>query len=772
MTVQPFDLALYKQLANGQSDQVNPGDDVTFTITVVKPGAITADNIEIVDYVPAGMTFDLAKNAGWAASGANFVTTLPNPILPGNSASANVVLTVNNPLAANTSLVNWAEIAGATDGDGNPQVDIDSNPDESNDDLFLVDDDITGNGKQGGDEDDHDQATVVVQPFDLALFKKLANGQSYMVEPGDDVTFTITVVNQGAITATDIEITDYIPSNMTFATGNHVDWSAAAGKATRTIPGPLASGQSTSIDIILNVNSPLASGTEITNWAEISDAKDIHGVSQPDIDSDPDAANDDLFLEDNYIDGDGKNGGDEDDHDPASVIVEPFDLALVKKLANGQSALVAAGDKVTFTITVTNQGAITAGNILLADYVPGNMTFDLLDNPGWALTGSTATYPMPGTVAPGNSISANVVLTVNSPIAANTVITNWAEIAAATDEAGNAQVDIDSDPDQSNNDLFLVDNDINGDGKNGGDEDDHDPASVTVLPFDLALYKTLGTGQSSQVKPGDTVTFTITVINQGLVAAANIQVVDYVPSDMTFDIADNPTWNTNGNKPFTSLGVTLNAGESTTTDIVLTVNAPLAANTVIRNWAEIGAATDEFGNPQVDIDSKPDFNNDDLFLEDNYIDGNGKNGGDEDDHDPAEVVIEPFDLALVKQLAAGQALQVAPGDLVTFTITVTNQGLIPADNIQLTDYIPSNLIYEQVQNPLWAASGAIATTTIFGVLNPGQSVSRNISLRVASPLPANTEITNWRKSRLLQTKMVTRKSILIRIPMASMMTSS
>lgn len=744
VTVEPFDLALYKQLTNGQSSQVKPGDDVSYTITVVNQGLVAAGNIEIVEYVPAGMSFSLANNPGWAASGPNYTTTLPGTLAPGAQTTVNVVLTVNNPLAANTSLVNFAEIAAATDDQGNPQVDIDSNPDETNNDLLLLDDDINGDGKNNGDEDDHDKAEVVVDPFDMALYKALANGQNMMVEPGDNVTFTISVVNQGAITATNIEVTDYVPAGFTFvAASNSPAWSFAGGKAKRTISGPIAPGAAASIDIVLRVDNPQASGTVLTNWAEISDAQDLHGVSQPDIDSEADDANNDTYLTDNDINGNGKMNGDEDDHDPASVIVEPFDLALVKELAIGQPALVAAGDKVTFTITVFNQGLIAAGNIVLADYVPANMTFDLLDNPGWALAGSTATYPVPGTLAPGATVSTNVVLTVNSPLPSNTVITNWAEIAAAADDQGNAQEDIDSDPDQSNNDSYLLDNDISGNGKNMEDEDDHDPASVTVLPFDLALYKQLGAGQPGNVQPGEKVTYTISVVNQGMVAAANIQVVDYLPSDMSFDPGDNPTWTANGNKPYTFLGITLNPGETYSFDLILTVNAPLEANTKIRNFAEIAAATDDSGNPQVDLDSKPDFNNNDLVLQNDDIDGDGKNGGDEDDHDYEDVMVDPFDLALIKQLAPGQAEHVAPGELVYFRLTVTNQGLIPADNIQLADYVPANMTYEQAQNPLWAVIGGIPRTTLTAVLNPGQSVTRDIALRVNSPLVANTVITNW-----------------------------
>ena len=49
------------------------------------------------------------------------------------------------------------------------------------------------------------------------------------------------------------------------------------------------------------------------------------------------------------------------------------------------------------------------------------------------------------------------------------------------------------------------------------------------------------------------------------------------------------------------------------------------------------------------------IHNDTYLQQDDDINGDGMNGGDEDDHDPAEVVVEPFDLALlIKVLAASQ----------------------------------------------------------------------------------------------------------------------
>jgi gliding motility-associated-like protein len=61
------------------------------------------------------------------------------------------------------------------------------------------------------------------------------------------------------------------------------------------------------------------------------------------------------------------------------------------------------------------------------------------------------------------------------------VLTNKAEISAARDDKGNSATDVDSTPDDTDGDKLVTDDNINGNGKTGGDEDDSDPASVGVL---------------------------------------------------------------------------------------------------------------------------------------------------------------------------------------------------------------------------------------------------------------------------------------------------
>ncbi|MCB9156376.1 MAG: DUF11 domain-containing protein, partial [Caldilineaceae bacterium] len=218
--------------------------------------------------------------------------------------------------------------------------------------------------------------------FDLALDKKLAAGQPATIAPGDDVTFTMTIYNQGVVTATNIVIADYIPTGFTL---NDSNWSGGpTGTVTRTLAATLTPsgtvGSMTTADIVLTADASL--NGVYTNTAEIasydSSVKDALGNNLPDADSTPDAVDgngsngnggESTDLEDDQINEDGKNmaGADEDDHDPAQVTV----IALVPTLAvskqlNGVNPF-SAGATIHFTIRITNTGAITLTVLPLTD---------------------------------------------------------------------------------------------------------------------------------------------------------------------------------------------------------------------------------------------------------------------------------------------------------------------------------------------------------------------------------------------------------------------
>jgi len=631
----------------------------------VNQGDIPAGTVEVTDFIPDGMTLSAANTNAWAMDGPskakitlNDGDELVGPIMPGQTVSVEIILTVDNPIQAGTSLTNFAEISEALDVNGVAQEDEDSTPNDINDDLFLTDNDIDGMGSNGGDEDDSDPAEVTVLGFDLALNKTLHVDQAPQVNPGATVVFTIKVVNQGQIPADSIEISDYLPTDMTL---NDAAWTEVTPTlATRTLTvsdgdlplGGLLPGDFVDVNITVDLSTLVEGGTSVTNFAEISGATDETGEPHQDTDSNLDSnPNNDNYFVDNDIDGIGINGGDEDDHDPEAVLIGIFDLALYKTLAEGQSPSVNAGSEVTFTIHVINQGEIAADNIQLVDYVPAGLT---LNDSNWTLdpvTGyayrelvSGIDFGIDGLEA-STEIEVDISFIVDNPIAPGIQIDNFAEIASATDTNNMTIPDIDSTPNDTQEDDILQDNEVDGNGSIGEDEDDHDIASLFTQSFDLALIKRLAQGQATVVQPNDIVTFDIRVFNQGDVIADNITVTDYIPTGMTLVDTD---WMMNG----ANAEILLNSGDElpvggllpndfVDVSIDLQVGSVIGTNTKFINEAEVSSAEDENGIPQEDADSSLDDIPGDEYLIDDYIDGNGLGGDDEDDSDQAEVCIQP-----------------------------------------------------------------------------------------------------------------------------------
>jgi len=81
----------------------------------------------------------------------------------------------------------------------------------------LLDDEIDN---AGGDEDDHDESVIVVDDndfYDLALRKTLHSGLTPApFVAGDLVTFRVRVWNQWTLPASGIQVTDYIPTGLTY----------------------------------------------------------------------------------------------------------------------------------------------------------------------------------------------------------------------------------------------------------------------------------------------------------------------------------------------------------------------------------------------------------------------------------------------------------------------------------------------------------------------------------------------------------------------------
>ncbi len=155
LSAQTVDLELIKNLSTGSPTTFFSGDVVVFTITVSNQGPETAQNIEIIDYLPAelGLCDAASEPNGWTVSGTNLVNNIPGPLPPGTSTDIDIELCVKQVPDENaaTTISNFAEITRSEDENGVEFDDIDSVPDDMNDDPIS--------------EDDHDAAEIVLLPM-------------------------------------------------------------------------------------------------------------------------------------------------------------------------------------------------------------------------------------------------------------------------------------------------------------------------------------------------------------------------------------------------------------------------------------------------------------------------------------------------------------------------------------------------------------------------------------------------------------------------------
>ena len=258
--------------------------------------------------------------------------------------------------------------------------------------------------------------------------------------------------------------------------------------------------------------------------------------------------------------------------------------------------------------------------------------------------------------------------------------------------------------------------------------------------FDLGNKKTTATKahekDAIKVAEGDVVTYTITVYNEGEIAASNVVVTDYLPSGLQY-VSGGWTAGTaaSGYTPYTLNFGNIGAYDegnnlpSVSKTITCKVTATAGTNRIdLKNIAEITGA--EGGN---DRDSNPR----NLTPSDTYNPSTAEQGmGEQDDDDFEHLYIEPnriVDLALRKHIIkvtnsdgstikyseeqlqnrnpniatppafnlddgttaekkhTKAALTVKTGDLVTYRINVYNEGNVAANNVVVTDYIPAGL---------------------------------------------------------------------------------
>ncbi len=477
-----YDLALIKTLDGAAPLAAVVGATLNFEVTVLNQGTVGSGAYTVTDTLPAGTSY-VSDTSGSTAnvSGDEVSWTFGNLA---SAASRSFVVTVRINDATLGTYRNDAEITADSGAD------IDSDPaggatcldgwDNHNDPSSDTD-------GPGGACDDHDAEVVTLaQTYSIGNRVWLDANNNGIQDSGETPLANIWMelftdsnadgmpddINADGVIAD----ADAVATTGTNSEGLYLFDSLAAGKYIVGIP-PMEweSGQ----PLVGMISSTIDS---------------VSTDSNSDVDDDGRDGKDGYIMSTTIMLGDGEPTGETPDNDTLTPDVNEnltvdfgfwtpqFDLALRKQLQSGaNTGVVAAGDPVTFTIRVLNQGNVAAADITVVDYIPVGLT---LNDSDWTLEGSTASIALAGvTLAPGESTSVDITFTVSGT--SNSMV-NLAEISSARPvdaagstimtKAGSALVDIDSTPDTNNSETpsdDVVDN-------TNGDEDDHDVASVTL----------------------------------------------------------------------------------------------------------------------------------------------------------------------------------------------------------------------------------------------------------------------------------------------------
>ncbi len=240
-----------------------------------------------------------------------------------------------------------------------------------------------------------------------------------------------------------------------------------------------------------------------------------------------------------------------------------------------------------------------------------------------------------------------------------------------------------------------------------------DLATAPQRSADLRLSKT-----ASTATPGASVSFTVTVTNDGPNRAADVRVLDLLPAGLTLSSTSASQGTYYATSPATGIAAgtwragVLQPGASAT----LTMNATVTGAALITNTAQI-SYSDEY-----DPDSVP---------------GNGAAGED----DQASVTITPSpDLRVTKTSQSGFVAGVDG----TYTITVNNVGPAPSSGIYtVTDTLPAGITYRGFAGTGWSCSVAGSTVTCTNsTAIPGNGNSSALTLTVRPVAPVADQVTN------------------------------
>ncbi|WP_237054050.1 DUF6923 family protein [Marilutibacter chinensis] len=573
--VAPATIGVAKSADPVDGSQVVPGQTLTYTLTATVATAFTTEPLVLTDTLGPGLTFGAVTDAGAFSCTGTLECTLPTGAAPGSYA-----LTYTATVEADaTGTVGNSVVASGGGGD-----DPVCSPCET----------------------EHE-----IEPPTIGVAKTADPADGTQVQPGDTLTYTLTATVATSATTEPLVLTDTLGTGLSFGAVTDTGAFSCTGTLVCTLPaGTLP-------------------GTYALTYTATVDADATGTVG-------------------NSVVASG-GGGDDPVCSPCETghEVEPPTIGVVKSADPGTDAEVRPGDTLTYTLTATIATSATTAPLVLTDTLGTGLSFGAVTDAGAFSCTGTLQCTLPTGTLPG-AYAVTYTATVD---------------ADATGTVGNSVVA----------------------GGGGGDEPECVPCTTEheIEPPTIGVTKTAAPGEDVEVRPGDTLTYTLTATVATSATTEPLVLTDTLGAGLSF------------------AAVTDAGAFACTGELVCT----LPAGTLPGTYALTYTAT-------VDADATGTVGN-------SVVAGGG--GGDDPECVPCttEHEIEPPTIGVAKTAAPGEDVEVRPGDTLTYTLTATIATSATTEPLVLTDTLGTGLTFGAVTDAgAFACTGELVCTLPAGTL-PG-----------------------------------------------------
>ncbi|HVI06940.1 MAG TPA: C25 family cysteine peptidase, partial [Candidatus Binatia bacterium] len=602
-------------------DPVAPGAAITYTQVLTNNGPSAADNATFVEAIPANTVFNtFSAPANWTCS------------LPPSGSTGNIVCTeLNLPgSTAATFTLSVFVSPGAAKG-------------------TVIADTATASSSTADPNTANNSATAYTVVGSTAT-GELTVSNSASPNPvlvNNNITYTQVVTNTGSAAATGASFTEATPANTTFVSlSAPAGWTCSAPPVSCTNPS-VAAGSSGTFSVVYSVNSGTASGTTITDTATVNASNQAFGANSA----------------------------------TATDVVATSGQADLALSTAATPTSVYAGNDITYTQTVSNNGPSAASSVSFTEAVPANTTFASISIPvGWLCT-------TPAVGAAGNvnctdtslasGTSADIIVVVNvAPSITVASITAASSVTAST-----------IDPNSANNSTSVV-------------------TPVTEV-CDLAVTNN---GTPSPVQAGNNIVYTQVVTNNGPSNCAGASLTEAFPNNTTFVSFPAPagwTCTTTGSISCSDPSFAPN----TTSTFTLTVTVPngTTAGTIIADTVTVSSTTHDINTT----------------------------------NNTATVAIgvasnTQADMSITD---SGSPNPVNAGQNVTFTQTVANAGPATATTVKVTETLPTSTTFVSLTGPAgWSCTNTAPYTCSNPSMNSATNATISFVVAVASTVASGSPI--------------------------------